>query len=69
MATGNIVVTVTAGAGVAVVNGPASSGGTIADGVYQINIDQNNQGTTVVAVTPVGDASNSSIRNSPSVNS
>lgn len=61
-ATGNIVITVTAGAGVAVVSGPVSSGGTIQDGVYTVNLFQDNSGTTVSVATPMGDAQQSDVR-------
>jgi hypothetical protein len=62
-AVGSISFTVTAGAaGTVTVVGPASSGGSIQDGNYQININQDNSGTMVSVSTPVGDAQASDLR-------
>lgn len=62
MPTGNIVITVSGGVPSATVNGPTGSGGTIADGTYQVNVDQDGRGTTVSVDTPYGAAQNSDIR-------
>ena len=60
--TGNISITVSGGTPTATVTGASGSGGTIVDGVYTIDVDQDNAGTTVACSTPYGAAQESNLR-------
>jgi hypothetical protein len=67
---GSISFTVTAGAaGTVTIVGGGSTTTIIPDGNYQVNIVGDNSGTTVSVATPYGAASNSDIRQSPSLDS